>query len=71
MTTLTTPEQIHAFAGLSIRGQLRLIKVGMKSRIPTRDILAAVTRHHTGRTYKRNDIDLAIADLTAKYRLIM
>jgi hypothetical protein len=31
----------------------------------------AVTLIHTGRTYRAGDIDLAIADLTAKYRTIV
>ena len=71
MIVANTPEMIDAFAALSIRAQLRLIKIGMKnSRLTKTQILAAATRY-TERRYTTRDLDLAIADLTAKYRIIV
>jgi len=71
MIVADTPELVNAFAALSIRGQLKLIKVGMKnSRYSKTDMLRAATRY-TERPYKLNQIDLAIADLSARYRVIV
>lgn len=67
MTSFTTPTEISYFRLVSLRSGLKLLKVGI---VPHRGwtVTKALkwASEYTGRTYKRSEIDTAIADLTKK-----
>jgi hypothetical protein len=63
-------DDIQAFAGLSIRAQMKLVRAGMKGRHTKSQLLDAAARH-TGMSYRMKDFDRAIQDLGAKYKVIV
>ena len=67
MTMFTTPTELQYYQVTALRAGLKLLKVGIT---PHRGwtITKALkwTREYTGRTYKRTEIDAAIADLNKK-----
>ncbi len=65
MTTVTTPYNIHRFSVLSLRGQMRLLHVGMISRGLNKTKALKTAGGITGRKYKRGDMETAITDLSA------
>ena len=67
---LTETDQIQAFAGLSLRGQMKLVQAGMKGRFTRGQLLDAAARH-TGVSYRMKDFDRAVQDLGAKYKVIV
>ena len=64
-TTFAGPDAVELFRAMTLRQALGLLKVGIT---PTRGLTQkkalALVERYSGRTYKRSQIDLAIADLT-------
>jgi hypothetical protein len=63
-TTFAGPDAVQLFRAMQIRGALKMWKVGLKVHrgVKLKDLLGMVSEH-TGKTYKKSDLDTAIADL--------
>jgi hypothetical protein len=67
MTSFTTPRQIEYYRLTALRSGLKLLKVGITPhRGWTLTKALKWASEYTGRTYRRSEIDTAIADLTKK-----
>jgi hypothetical protein len=67
MTSFTTPTEISYFRLVSLRAGLKLLKVGITPhRGWTLTKALKWATEYTGRSYKRTEVDAAIADLTKK-----
>ena len=67
MTSFTTPDEIDYFKLTSLKAGLKLLKVGI---VPHRGwtLTKALkwASAYTGKSYRRNEVDTAIADLNKK-----
>lgn len=63
-TSFVGPDAVRLFRAMQVRGALKMWKAGLKVRrgIRLKDLLGVVSEH-TGKTYKKSDLDTAIADL--------
>lgn len=63
-TTFTGPDAVSLFRAIQIKGALKMWKVGLKATrgIRLKDLLG-MAGEYTGKTYKKSDLDTAIADL--------
>ena len=63
-TTFAGPDAVQLFRAMQIKGALKMWKVGLKVHrgVRLKDLLGMVSEH-TGKTYKKSDLDTAIADL--------
>ncbi len=65
MTTITGAYNINRFAIVSLRGQMRLLNIGMKSKGMNKTRALKMAGDVTGKKYKRGDMDTAITDVSA------
>lgn len=63
-TSFVGPDAVRLFRAMQVRGALKMWKAGLKVRrgIRLKDLLG-IAGEHTGKTYKKSDLDTAIADL--------
>lgn len=63
-TMFAGPDAVQLFKAMQIKSALKMWKVGLKARrgIRLKDLLGMVSQH-TGKAYKRTEIDVAIDDL--------
>lgn len=63
-TSFVGPDAVQLFRAIQIKGALKMWKVGLKVHrgVRLKDLLGMVSEH-TGKTYKKSDLDTAIADL--------
>ena len=63
-TSFVGPDAVQLYRAMQVRGALKMWKAGLKVHrgIRLKDLLG-MTGEYTGKTYKKSDIDTAIADL--------